>query len=322
MLTDRSGWAHRLRLEPVTPTTLGFIRLWLFGAVAVWAVLLHPGREAEIAGLHWSPRSLYRLLPGPPSATTLQAVRILVVISAAICAIGLFTRVAQMVATPAAIALMGLHEVNLGKIYHVNTLPVLLLLSLLPARLGDGLSIDRLRRARRGVGAPGRDFAYAWPIALAQMVVVLVYVGAGWAKVRNGGLAWLQPESFQRWGYVKLDRMADPSPLGLWIARNPAAALATSVGLLAFELSMALVLVIPRWRIVAVASILAFHIPARIAFGFDFTFMMAVAWVPLVDVPAVGRWLAGQPALARGRRCLSERGRRQIRDPVEAPVSR
>ena len=298
MLTDMAGWTHRLRLEPTTPTTLGFLRLWLFGAVAVWGLLFDPGHEAELAELHWSPLSIYRLLSGPPSEATLQGLRVVLVLSATACALGLFSRLAQWVASPVAIALLGLHEVNLGKIYHLNTLPVLLIIALLPARLGDGLSIDALRRSRRGLPRPSPDCAYAWPIALSQLVVVIVYVGAGWAKLRHGGLAWLEPQSMQRWGYVKLDRMPDPSPLGLWIVRHPAAAVATGTGLLVFELSMALVLLVPRWRIVAVVSILAFHLPARIAFGFDFTFMMAVAWVPLVDVPAVGRWLS---AFARGR---------------------
>jgi hypothetical protein len=119
-------------------------------------------------------------------------------------------------------------------------------------------------------------------VGVAQLLVVIVYVRSGLAKLRFDRLAWLQPESFQHWTYVKLHRMADPIAMGLLVAEHSPFAIATAVGIIAVQLSVALVLVWPRFRPIAVAGIVAFHVLSWIALGLESLFKAAIAPLTLI----------------------------------------
>lgn len=291
---------------PASPAALGALRAWLFGVLAVWALTLDSTALARLVALHWTPQWLFRLLPGPPAAGVLAGGRAVLLVAALLACVGLATRPAQLVATAVAVPLLGLGDLVLGTRYHLTTLTVLLLIALLPARLGDDLSLDRLRasRPRAGRPAPAPSLTYGWPLGLARVVVVFVYLGAGLAKLRTAPAALMDPRSAQAWLFVKLDRLADPSSLALAVAGSPWLAEAAWFGLLALELSVVAVLVWPRWRPVAALGIVAFHL-ISLAFGFRFVLMAAVAWAPLVDLDRlVGRLRAPRitPASADGHR--------------------
>ena len=139
---------ERFFFAPAAPTNLGFLRAGLFSAVAIFALQENVAGDAATARMNWRPTSYFRLLGGPASSGTLRAIQIALVASAVLVAIGLFTRPAQLVATPLAAYLLGFDS-SFGKINHRSMLVVLLLFAVLPAPLGDGVSLDRLRAAAR-----------------------------------------------------------------------------------------------------------------------------------------------------------------------------
>lgn len=293
---------ERFFFAPASPTNLGMIRAGLFAAVAAFAWQENVRADAARAQVNWRPTSFFRLLGEPPRAGTLRVIQIALVMAAVAAAAGLFTRAAQLIATPLAAYLLGFDS-NLGKINHRSMLLVLLLLALLPARLGDGVSLDRLVRAARtrNGAAPAPDPRYRWPVALAQVTAVSVYVFAGLSKLVNGGPAWFTADAFRRFLYVRLDQLARPPRAGLWLADHPAVAQAAAIASVAFELSVALILVWPGLKRVVLPGLVAFHETTRRLVRIDFTRTMVAAMIPMVDYERIGArlrgWLRRAPAV-------------------------
>ena len=277
---------------PAAPTNLGVVRAGLFSLTAWWALQEDVTRDAALARVNWRPTSYFHLLGGPPSAGTLRAIQVALVVSALFAAAGLFSRAAQLVATPLAAYLLGFDS-NFGKINHRSMLLVLLLFALLPARLGDGFSIDRLRvAARTRDGAPpAPDPRYRWPLALAQVCAVSVYFFAGVSKLVNGGPSWFTADSFRRFLYVRLDQLSSPPHAGLWLADHPGIAQIAAIASVAFELSVVLILIWPRLKLLVLPGIVVFHEMTRALVRIDFTRTMMAALVPLVDYRAIGVWI-------------------------------
>jgi hypothetical protein len=94
-----------------------------------------------------------------------------------------------------AILLLATLDSAWGQVFHTEHLVVLHLLILASAPAADVLAVGR-RPAPPGPAAHGR---YGWPVRLAAVVVVLAYVIAGIAKLRVGGLDWLDGDTLRNW---------------------------------------------------------------------------------------------------------------------------
>jgi predicted DCC family thiol-disulfide oxidoreductase YuxK len=281
---------ERFFFAPASPTNLGFVRAGLFSALAAFAIQENVVKDAALARVNWLPTSSFRLLGGPPSAGVLRAIQVAVVVSAIFAAAGLFTRAAQLVATPFGAYLLGFDS-NFGKINHRSMLLILLLFALLPARLGDGVSLDRLRaaaRTREG-SPPAPDPRYRWPLALAQVTSVSVYFFAGLSKLVNGGPEWFTADAFRRFIYARIDQLPSPPRMGLWLADHPGLAQLTAVASVAFELAVVLILVWPRLKPLILPGIVVFHEASVAIVRIDFRRTMVAALIPLVDYQAIGR---------------------------------
>jgi predicted DCC family thiol-disulfide oxidoreductase YuxK len=291
-LRDR---VERFFFAPASPINAGVMRALLFSFVAAFALQENVSADAATAHVNWRPTSYFKVLGGPASAGSLRAIQVAVVVSAILAAVGLWTRPAQLVASPLAAYLLGFDS-NFGKINHRSMLFVLLLFAVLPARLGDGVSIDRLRAAARSRdGSPLEpDPRYRWPVSLAQVCAVSVYLFAGLSKLWNGGPEWFAADSFRRFLYVRLDQLASPPRAGLWLAAHPGWAQLTAIASVAFELSVVFVLVWPKLKLLIVPGLVAFHEATRALVRIDFTRTMIGALIPLVDYEAIGKRLKGR----------------------------
>jgi hypothetical protein len=285
--TGARAWAplvsERLGFAPAPATGMVALRVGLYGAIAIWALTLSPTEVAETAALHWEPRSVLRLLPAPPPTAGVVAAWAATIVLACAAALGWRGPLTRAALVPPLVLVAGLGDASFGSLSHRTALTVVLALVLAPAPLAAHWSLDARRRRRAGEPAPAwRTAAWAWPVAVARIVVVLVYLSAGVAKLRFGGVGWLRPESFQRWTYSRLDRMEEPSQLGLWIAENPALAAAAAAGILVLQLSVVSVLVWPRLGPWVAGGIVAFHVGSWLALGLQFLLQAAVAPLPLL----------------------------------------
>ncbi len=149
--------------------------------------------------------------------------------------------------------------------YHVGVVPLYVLAVLAFTPCGDGLSLDRLRKIRRGeTVAPAERAApvYGWSRYLCWLVIALAYLAAGMSKIGNDGLFWLSADNLKRMMLRdSLNLMEFDWGASLYLVRAPdflfsALAIATVAG----ELGFALVLFSAAARRIFPAAMALMHL--------------------------------------------------------------
>lgn len=195
-------------VEPVRPAVLGAIRAWIaliLLAQVLWEDLpssAYLPRAMLDLRRHW----LVGLLHDVPgfdgflaSHGALQAYEVITIILLVMAMVGLFTR--WTVPAAAVAYLLFAHILrSYAWSYHMGLVPLhaLLVLSLTPC--GDGFSLDRRLRERRGqpVAPAEPRLRYGVGRFLVWMAVALPYTMAGFSKIRKGGLGWWQGEHMKQ----------------------------------------------------------------------------------------------------------------------------
>jgi hypothetical protein len=190
-----------------------------------------------------------------------------------------------------------LHSDNLW-VFHVSVL------SLAPA--ADALSLD----ARRLDRVPSSHFKYGWPIRLMCWICVFTYFLAGLAKLKNGGLGFIEGESLRN--YVALDNVRKielgslHSPLAALVLPFPGLFQALAVVSLVLELAAPLVMLQAKVAKVWSVAMWSFHLGVlalmAILFPYPVTF---IAFAPFFRTERLARWFRrvvlrtpGEPARA------------------------
>lgn len=157
---------------------------------------------------------------------------------------------------------------SLGKILHND---VLLLMATVPL-----LAAPAERR-------PAEERA-GWPLRAALVVVAGSYLFSGVAKLVHSGLAWVTSDNM-RW--VMAEAARDPrgpfDGVARFVAHHGGVAHAVAAGILALELSFALVLFRPRLAPMFLAGAAALHAGTWITLGLDYWAHLAVVAIVLVE---------------------------------------
>lgn len=200
-----------------------------------------------------------------------------------------------------------------GMVFHTDNLLVLqvLILGITPA--ADAWSLDA-RRARRGGDADGADGTrqgerYGWPLRLMCCVVVIAYLLAGVAKLRNAGMGWVWGDELRN--HIALDNARKAllgdiysplaTPLLHWDGLFRLLALVT----VAAELGAPLALLGRRLAAVWVALVVGFHLGVlalmMIAFPYQMLGVAFACFFPVEGpVRRMAAWLGGLSAALRG----------------------
>ena len=197
-------------IEPATPESLGAIRI-IVASILLGSVLWEDVASSAylprsmldlrhswlLAGLYNLPIGFDRLLA---SHSGLEVFSIVTAIILALAAAGFLTR---WTVPAGAIAYMIFAAIprSYSWSYHTGVIPLyaMALLSFTPC--GDGLSIDRLIRQRRGFSVPAsneRSLPYGLGRYLIWMGVSIPYTLAGMSKIRNTGLMWWNGEQLKQ----------------------------------------------------------------------------------------------------------------------------
>lgn len=194
-----------------TPESLGAIRI-LTCAILLASTLWEGVASTSLLPIEMRSQmgfiSLFYYLPGfenfLASATSLQIFQILTALVLFLGMIGWRTRIVLPLGAFGYFLLAGIMR-HYAWFYHTGLIPlyVLGILSLTPS--GDGLSVDRWLKIRRGQPVP--DSAkpsplYGWSRYAVWIVVALPYVAAGLSKLRNVGLFWWDPTRMRNYLYV------------------------------------------------------------------------------------------------------------------------
>ena len=279
-------------IPAATPEALGAIRAWIA------LILLASVIWEDIASTAWLPRSMLvndlwiiRLLSSLPigfdrmlvSETGLhlfEGVTMLVIVMAMV---GLFTRWTVPAAAFGYLIIAAILR-SYAWTYHTGVIPLYAMLILSFTPCGDGLSVDRWLRKRKGKEvAPARVAQLQYGIGryLVWMVIAIPYTMAGLSKVRRSGLLWWRSDYMEEriiatvlepmhFNYDIAFRLLG-GPRWLWGAMGLAAIVA--------EVVMVLVLVSPLMRKVLPAVTAAMHVAIL--------FMQNILFPDLIAIQAV-----------------------------------
>lgn len=274
----RATWM-RFWLEPTTPFNLGACRALSCGAFLLIFWRQDSSGWADVSTAFWMPPAAVQHLEFPVlSGGLLRALQWTWKLALGLSCVGLFTRLSTTASCVLGVYLLGLPH-HFGRIHHRDAIVVLVLATLALSRSGDAWSLDRLvAKVRRGAdsGALPMSGEYRWPVCLVQVLVTLVFFGAGVSKLRQSGLEWIFSDN------VRLLLLERRRPLGLWVARHSwlcrLIAGATVVG----ELCAPLAVVNRLARAILIPGLFVMQIGIYVMMGTGFKEFMVVYlfWVP------------------------------------------
>jgi vitamin K-dependent gamma-carboxylase-like protein len=288
-----SPWS-RFWFAPASPVDLGVSRLFFFAGV--FAIYAREDFSAwgAVSDAFWLPLPLFTILHLKPlSPDVLGALQAVWRVALLLGAIGLFSRTSAIVASVLGVYLLGLPH-NFGQTYHFDAVLVIAMCILACSRAGDACSLDAWLKDDAGLKRSGE---YTWPIRAIWVAISLVFFGAGLAKLRYGGLAWIASDNMSILLTRALYHASDADPLtraGLWIAAHPWLARALAAAAVATEVAFPAALFSRRARLVLVPAAMAMLIAIRLLMGptFGGFLIVNVFWVPWHAVPArVETWV-------------------------------
>lgn len=307
-----TGGFYERCVGPATPGTLGAIR------ALICLILLMSTLWEDLASVVFLPRDffdfkyigvlrgLFALPIGMESFladwTALRFFDRLSGVLLFLAGIGLWTRVTVPAAALSYLVLAGILR-GFTFFYHTGLIPLLVLSLLSFTPCGDGFSVDRLLRQRRGKPVPPRGVAtpvYGWARYFIWIVIAVPYTAAGMSKIRNGGLMWWHPHNIKS---IVLDDTVSPMEfdfgVSLHLATAPDAVFAL-LGIVALltELTFALVLVSRTARLYLPALMLSTHVGILL--------LQNILFFDLIMIQAV--FYDWRPVRARLTRWLEQRG--------------
>ncbi|MGH7447437.1 MAG: hypothetical protein ACREK1_01110 [Longimicrobiales bacterium] len=284
-----------------TPRALGAIRAWvatillasiLWEDLASSAYLPRSMMDSErhwlMGLLHELPIGFERLLASHGGLLILEYTTAMVLLCAVL---GLFTRWA-VPAGALLYLLCGAILRGYSWTYHTGVIPLyaLLLLSFTPC--GDGFSLDRMLRARRGLDVPSAEGArlrYGVGRFLVWMAIAIPYTLAGLSKLRNGGVLWWTGENMKQMLVATIvEPMHFDFQLTFLLLRGPTWIFGLlGIAALASELAFVLVLVSRIARTIIPALTAAMHVGIMLLQNILFPDLIAIQavfydWRPLL----------------------------------------
>ncbi len=186
--------------------------------------------------------------------------------------VGLWSRLAAVLLWCGLFLLIGASLATSGN--HTWGAPLLALFGVVLAPLGDAWSLDSLARRRLGrrVGRSSPSALYGFAIWWIGLVLGLAFLAAAYAKLNASGLAWATGGAI-RYHFVE-DASHAPVAWGIWIAGQPALAVALSTAGLLIEATLILVTLCrrDRYRAAFGAAFLSIHV--------GFFLFQGVLWLP------------------------------------------
>jgi hypothetical protein len=281
----------RFWFEPSTAIDLGVSRLLFFSGVLVMYGTVDFSAWGAVSRSFWMPLpafAAFRLQPvGPAGLAVLETTWRLALLTSAV---GLRTSASTFVAFVLGFYLLGLPH-NFGHTFHFDATLVIAMGIMACARAGDAWSVDALLARRRNPPASGD---YTWPVRAVWVATALVFLAAGLAKLRYGGLEWIWSSNLSivltRAAYHVSD--ADPiTRLGLEIAGHEWLSRTVAAATLIVELGFVLALLSRTARAIMVPAAFAMLIGIRVLMGptFGGFLIVNVFWVPWEPVL---EWLA------------------------------
>lgn len=261
--------------RPESPLPLALLRI-VVPLVILFSPELHSARAlaASPESLGFVPDGLGLVSRLPLGPDAVRALQVLAFSSCATGILGFASRASMLVLTLSAGLLFSLSQRHGAVLHDMHLFWLTALLAASPC--GQAWSLDAWGKAR-----PAASLRFGVPLALARLLLGLVYLFPGLHKLRVSGLGWIDADNVighmrAKWlehGHVPFVRI-DHAPLLCAIG---------AAFVIAFELSfVVLAAASPRTRWVALAAGLSFHAATQLLFFIPFVSLWA-CYVVLLD---------------------------------------
>lgn len=271
--------------EEAPARRLAAVRI-LVGLYATVFVAIRSFHWLDVARLpvrRFDPVGVLGGLAGPLSPTVVAALSGATLLAAAAFTLGWrFRLVAPVFA--ALLLVMTTHGNSWGQILHTENLLVLhvIILAFSPAAaayaIGGRADIDEVHRHE-----------YGWALRVMTLVVVIAYVVAGLAKLRNGGFDWLTGDVLRN--QVAHDNLRKivlgdvHSPIGAWLIQFGWLFPPMAIASVLVELGAPLVLLGGRWKRAWAGAAWAFHVGVLALMAILFPYPISgIAFVSMLPV--------------------------------------
>jgi len=271
--------------EEAPARRLAVVRI-LVGAYAVVFIILRSFHWLDTARLplrRFQPVGVLAWLDAPLSAGLVGALAVIAFALAVAFAMG--WRFA-IVAPAFALLLLVLttHGNSWGQVLHTENLLVLHVIILAFSPADHAYAVGRATRADP---APSHD--YGWALRVMTLVVVVAYVIAGLAKLRNGGMEWLTGDVLRNQvahdNLLKIQLGDFHSPVGAWLVQFGWLFPPMAIASVLVELGAPVVLLGRRWRTAWVSAAWAFHVGVLAIMAILFSYQLAgVAFACMLPV--------------------------------------
>ena len=280
------GWL----LAPAPAARLAVLRILVGGYATVWAAVrlpAHLGHADQLAD-RWQPVGMLAPLDTPLPGGAIAALALAAPVLGLLFVAGWGYRVVGPLFASTVLALATLDSAW-GQVFHTENLVVLHLLILAVAPAADTLAVGR-----PSPPPGGSDGRYGWPVRLAAVVVVLAYVLAGIAKLRIGGLDWLDGDTLRH--LVAHDNLRKAllgdtySSIGTRVVGQAWLFPPLAVLALAVELGAWVALAGGRWRTAWVVAAWLFHVGVLALMAILFPYQLSgVGFAPFFPLERIAR---------------------------------
>lgn len=268
-LVDDALWG------PESPARLDFLRRALALLIAI-RVGIGPYQElAELPDALFVPLPVIGWLPSMPPLLVIAAVQVVVVLAAAATLFRRYPRMAFAVAWCGYLFLGALWG-SRGKVVHND---LLLLWAAAPFLAAPQVADPADRTPSRLAG---------WPVRVSIVVVALIYLFAGYHKLRRSGPSWVFGDNME---WVMLWGPAYGAPgwkaVTDWVGSNALAARLSAAFIIGLELVFPLV-IWHRWlRPMVAGAAVVLHAGTWVLLGLDYWAWAATVVLVLIDWPVV-----------------------------------
>jgi predicted DCC family thiol-disulfide oxidoreductase YuxK len=271
---------------PVRRVAIYRIVVATFAFIDITVVSGYMSRYSGVSLQFYKPLRIIRIfgsaLPFSPAVTT--ALHILLSVTLAMAIVGLFTRVALLIAAPLYLWWFATFY-SFGNIQHGRIIVALSLFALLVAPAGRALSVDairlRARQARAGAPLPAplneTDPLAGWSLRVIMILVVAAYTLAAYAKIHTSGLGWATSGALER---VIVEKH---TATGMWLSHYPVIVKSMQALTLFMEGTTAIVLLRGRIRDLYFLALAFFHIGTLVLLNINFLGLM-VGYLAFYDL--------------------------------------
>jgi Vitamin K-dependent gamma-carboxylase len=290
-------------VSPAPAARLAVLRVLVGAYATAWAAVRLPAHlgHADQLAARWHPVGALAPLGSPPADVAIVLLAVAAPVLGLLFVAGWrYGAVGPLFA--AAMLVLATLDNSWGQVFHTENLVVLHLLILAAAPAADVLAVGRRRPARANSADPRAhsDGRYGWPVRLAAVVVVLAYVLAGIAKLRIGGVDWLDGDTLRH--LVANDNLRKAllgdsySPIGTRLVGQAWLFPPLAVVTLLVELGAVVALWGGRWRTAWVAAAWVFHVGVLALMAIVFPYQLAgIAFAPFFRLERLADRYAERP---------------------------